>query len=103
MEVGPSLMAQAHSRSGQRAECSRHCEIEQELEKIEKKLRHRHRGVLLLNALRLSNEALSHTTETGDHHQSDTRYAPAHIAATGFEVPPRHSQAGDRDHGRDDV
>jgi hypothetical protein len=35
VEVGPSFMSQIHSRSRQSAERSRHCEIEQQLKKIE--------------------------------------------------------------------
>jgi hypothetical protein len=35
MEVGPAFVPQTHSRSSQGAECSRHCEIEQQLKQVE--------------------------------------------------------------------
>src|ERR1700676_1809723 len=97
-------MPQAHSRGGQRAECRRHREIEQQLQQVEKELWRLHRSVLpLLNALRLRDEALGHPSKTGDHHEGYARDAPAHIAAATLEVPSCDSQAGDRDHGSYDV
>ena len=57
----------------------------------------------LLNALRLSDEALSHTSETGDHHERHARDAPAEIAAAGFEVPSCDAETRDRDDRRDDI
>ena len=41
-------------------------------------------------------EALGHTPETGDHHESDAADAPPHVTASGFEMPcsnPRHATA----------
>ena len=85
VEVDPAFMPQAHSRGGQRAERRRHREIEQHLEKVEKELWRLHRSPpSLLNALRLSDEALGHASETGDHHESDAGDAPAHIAAAAI-------------------
>ena len=97
-------MPQAHSRGGQRAECRRHREIEQQLQQVEKELWRLHRSALrLLNALRLGDEALGHASKTGDHHEGYAGDAPAHIAAATLEVPSGDSQAGDRDDRSDDV
>ena len=77
VEVDPAFMPQAHSRGSQRAERRRHREIEQQLEKVEKELWRLHRSPpLLLNALRLSDEALGHASETGDHHEGDAASRP---------------------------
>jgi hypothetical protein len=63
-------MPQAHTRSSQRAKRCWHCQIEQQLKKVGKELRHRHRVLTsLLNALRLRDEALGHASEAGDHEQ----------------------------------
>ena len=65
VEVDPAFMPQANSRGGQRAERRRHREIEQQLEKVEEELWGLHRSIpSLLNALRLRNEALGHSSET---------------------------------------
>src|ERR1035438_7979149 len=104
MEVDPSFMRQGGCRRGQRAERRWHREIEQQLQQVEKELWRLHRSVLpLLNALRLRDEALGHPSKTGDHHEGYARDAPAHISAATLEVPSCDSQAGDRNHGSDNV
>src|SRR6202142_488804 len=57
----------------------------------------------LLNALRLSNEALGHAPEPGDHHQGNAGDSPAHVAATALEVPTGNAKAGNGDNRRDYV
>ena len=104
MEVGAPFVSQADARSGQRTERGWYCEVEQQLKKIEKELRYGHRRLpRSVNALRLGDEAFSHTPETGDDHEGDTADAPAHIAAAAFEVPACDAQASDCNHGSDDV
>jgi hypothetical protein len=61
------------------------------------------RWASLLNALCLRDEAFGHTTKTRDHHQANTTGEPAAKATAAFVVPGRHAQAGDADHGSDDV
>jgi hypothetical protein len=46
VEVDPSLMPQAHARGGQRAERRGHRQIEQQLQQVEKELRHGHPALL---------------------------------------------------------
>jgi hypothetical protein len=104
MEVGPSFVPQTHPRSGQRQERRGHSEVKQHLEKVEKELRHWHDDeTSLLDSLRLRDESFGHTSQTGDHHQGYAGHAPAHITATGFEVPSRNTEAGNRYHRRDDI
>ena len=92
MEVDPSFMPQAHSRGGQRAECRRHREIEQQLQQVEKELWRLNCSALpLLNALRLRDEAFGHPSKTGDHHEGNPGDTPAHIAAAALEVPSRNA------------
>jgi len=46
VEVDAPFMSQADARSSQRTKRGWHCEIEQQLKKIEEELRHRHRRLL---------------------------------------------------------
>ena len=104
MEVGPSFVPKTHSRGGQRQERRGHSEVKQHLEKVEKELRHRHDDeTSLLDSLRLRDKSFGHTPQTGDHHQGYAGNAPTHIPATGFEVPSRDAEAGNRNHWGDDV
>src|SRR5580700_6582462 len=57
----------------------------------------------LLNALSLSDEALGHASETGDHHERDASHAPPHVAPPGFEVPSRDAETRNCDYRRNDI
>src|ERR1039458_7216657 len=57
----------------------------------------------LLNALRLSNQALCHAPESRNHHQGDAGDSPAHVAATALELPTGNAKAGYGDDRSDHV
>src|ERR1017187_867973 len=98
MEVGACFMPQTHPRGSQRPERRWHRKIEQQLKKIGEELGHRHRVGSLLNALSLRDKALSHASKSGDHQERNARDAPTQIASATLEMPPRDTEARNRDH-----